>query len=94
MAQVVTTPHKVVVTAKTGPASQVTALNVLSVTGVAFDLTRGVMIVTQDQAVVMNPLAASPADGQSDNVKEYDIAAAATITVAIAAGAYTVTVVA
>ena len=88
------TPHKVVVTAKTGPASQVTALNVLSVNGVAFDLTRKVMIVTQDQSVVMDPLAPPTADGQSDNVKEYDISLpTATVVFAIAAGVFTVTVV-
>ena len=85
------TPHKVVVTAKTGPDRAVTALNILDVEAVTFDLVGKTMSVQVDQSNVALP---PTADGKSDDVKDFDISLpTATVVVAVAAGVFTVTVV-
>lgn len=72
-------PHQVTVTAKTGPAVQVTGAVLPAVTRVDFDLNDKVLQVYQD-----------PTQGTS--VKEYDLAGVTVVTFAIVAGNFSIVV--
>ena len=93
MPLVAVTPHTVVITAaKTGPDRTIPASTFTNVTGIALDLVAKRLFITVDTATVMNPLAAPTANPVGDNTKEIDLALTTAITVAIAAGVYTVTI--
>jgi len=93
MALVAATPHTVVVTAgKTGPDRAIVTTTITNVIGIELNFVSKRLLVTVETATVMVPLAAPTANGIGDNVKEFDLAVTTAITVAIAAGVYTVTI--
>jgi hypothetical protein len=72
-------PHTATVTAKTGPDRQVTALQLLGVIGIDFQLNDKRLFVQVEQGV-------------GDNIKEFDLTAVTTVTITITNGNYAVTV--
>ena len=72
-------PHQVTVTAQTGPARQLTGAVIPNVTGIDFQLNDRRLFIQTDNAA-------------GDNIKEFDLSSVATVTFAISAGNYTVTV--
>lgn len=93
MALVATTPHTVVITSgKTGPNRTIAATTITNVIGVEFDFMTKRLSVTTDSATVMNPLSPPVANSVGSNVKEFDLAVTATVTIVVAAGVWTVTV--
>lgn len=71
-------PHQVTVTAKTGPDRQVTALPLLNIDKIEFELDDKIVRMFQQ--------------GGASSVKEFDLASVTTITFSIVAGNYTMVI--
>jgi hypothetical protein len=72
-------PHQITVTAKTGPDRTSTAVVIPNVTRLDFDLNDKILQVYSDNQA-------------GNQIKEYELSAVTTVTVAIASGNWTVTV--
>jgi len=72
-------PHQVTVTAKTGPDRQITGLVIPNVQGLDFQLDSKRLFIQTDTA-------------SGDNIKEFELTSVATVTVAITAGNWAVTI--
>lgn len=72
-------PHQLTVTAKTGPNVQLTAAVIPNVIGMDFNFNdKRLLVQVENQA--------------GDNIKEFDLSSITTVTVAIVAGNWSVTV--